>query len=73
MPKTYIVLIVEIVSLLFVFNHIFKTRFGLNLCKCTGQQVIKWIISPNIIPIGVDDKIYDQVSLLLKNHHYLNF
>ena len=43
--------------LLFVFNHIFKTQFSLNHCKCTSLQVIRWIISPDIIHIGIDEKI----------------
>ena len=48
---------VEIVFLLFVYNHIFKIQFGLNQCKSTGQQVIKWIISPDINPTRIDEKI----------------
>ena len=56
-PKTCIVLTLEIVFLLFVFNHIFKTQFGLNHCKYTGQQVIECIISPDIILTGNDEKI----------------
>ena len=39
--KTCIVLTMDIVFLPFVFNHIFKSQFGLNHCNCIIQQVIK--------------------------------
>ena len=54
------------------YINMFKIQFGLNHCKCIGQQVIKWIISRDIIPTGIGEKIYISSTLTTQIHHYLD-